>query len=61
MLAGGVAVVDRLDRPALIFLDATTLSDPLSADAAEPVLDVNRHIAVGVGAGGVIDRQRRLA
>ena len=61
VLAGGVAVVDRLDRAAVIFLDAAALLDPFDAGALEPLLDVDRRIVVGIDAGRIVDRQRRLA
>ena len=61
VLAGDVAVVDRLDRAAVVFLDAAALLDPFDARALQALLDVDRDIVVGVGAGGVVDRQRRLA
>ncbi len=61
MLAGDVAVVDRLDRAAVVFLDAAALLDPFDAGALEALLDLDGDVVVGVGAGGVVDRQRRLA
>ena len=61
MLAGDVAVVDRLDRPALVFLDAAALLDPFDARALEALLDVDGDIVVGIEAGRIVDRQRRLA
>ena len=61
MLAGDVAVIDRLDRAAVIFLDAAALLHPLDAGALEALLDVDRHVVVGVHAGRIVDRQRRLA
>src|SRR5690606_16391973 len=61
VLAGDVAVVDRLDRAAFIFLDAAALLHPGDARALETLLDVDGDVVVGVGAGGVVDRQRRLA
>ena len=42
VLAGDVAVVDRLDRAAVVFLDAAALLDPFDAGALQPVLDVDR-------------------
>ncbi len=60
VLARDVAVVDRLDRPAVVFLDAAALLHPFGARALEALLDVDRDIVVGVGAGGVVDRQVRL-
>ena len=61
VLAGDVAVIDRLDRAAVIFLDAAALLHPCDAGALETLLDVDRHIVVGIDAGRIVDRQRRLA
>ena len=61
MLAGRVAVIDRLDRPAVIFLDAAALLDPCDARALQPRLDVDRHIVVGVRPGRIVDPHRLLA
>ncbi len=61
MLAGDVAVVDRLDRPAVVLLDAAAFFHPLDAGAGEALLHVDRHVRIGIDAGGVVDRQRRLA
>ena len=61
VLAGDVAVVDRLDRPAFIFLDPAALLHPGDAVARKSLLHVDRHVRVGVGTRGVIDRQRWLA
>ena len=61
MLAGGVAVIDRLDRPAVIFLDAAALLHPCDARALETRLDVDRHIVVGIGPGRIVDPHRLLA
>ena len=61
MLAGGVAVVHGLDRAALIFLDAAALLHPFAAGARQALLQIKHHIGIGVGAGRVVDRKRRLA
>ena len=42
VLAGDVAVVDRLDRAAVVFLDAAALLHPFDARALQPLLDVDR-------------------
>ena len=46
---------------AVIFLDAAALLHPGDARARQALLDVDRHVRIGVGPGGVVDRQRRLA
>ncbi len=61
MLAGDVAVIDRLDRPPLILLDAAALAHPGGAGAGKPLLDVDGRVGIGIGPGGVVDRHRRLA
>src|SRR6202034_3884289 len=61
MLAGGVAVIDRLDRAALILFDSAALAHPVGARAGKALLDVDRGRVIGVGAGGIVDRERRLA
>jgi hypothetical protein len=60
MFAADVAVVDRLDRPAVILFDAAARLHPVEAGAGEAFLDVNRDVRIGIDAGGVVDRQRRL-
>ncbi len=59
MLAGDVAVVDRLDRAAFIFLDAAALAHPFDAGAGKPLLDVDSDIGIRIGAGRIVDRHRR--
>jgi hypothetical protein len=61
MLAADIAVVDRLDRPALIFLDAAALTHPFDPRARKPLLHVDDRVRIGIGPGRVVDRQRRLA
>ena len=61
MLAGDIAVVDRLDRAAVIFLDAAALLDPFDAGALEALLDVDRGVVVGIDAGRIVDPHRLLA
>ena len=61
VLAGGVAVVDRLDRAAFVFLDAAALLHPFDAGALEALLDVDDDVVVGVGTGGVVNGKRRFA
>ena len=41
VLASDVAVIDRLDRAAVIFLDAAALLHPCDAAALEPLLDID--------------------
>src|SRR4029077_15614876 len=60
VLAGDVAVIDRLDRPAVIFLDAAAFLDPCDARALQAALDVNRDIVVGVRPGRIVDPYRLL-
>jgi len=52
MLAAGIAVVDRPDRAAFVFLDATARLDPFDASALEPLLDVDRGVGLGVDTDG---------
>ena len=47
--AGDVAVIDRLDVAALIFLDAAALLDPFDARARQAGVDVDDDARVGVG------------
>jgi hypothetical protein len=61
MLAGDIAVVDGLDRAAVILLDAAALAHPCKALAGQAFFHVDRHIGIGIGPGGVIQRQWRLA
>ena len=61
MLAGDVAVVDRLDRAAVIFFDAAALANPSDARARKALLDVDRGVGLGIDAGGVVDPHRLLA
>ena len=61
MLAGDIAVVDRLDRAAVIFLDAAALLDPFDAGALEALLDVDHGVVVGIDAGRIVDPHRLLA
>ncbi len=61
VLAGDVAVVDRLDRTAVIFLDAAALLYPRDAGALQTLLDVDRDIVVGVDAGRIVDPHRLFA
>ena len=56
-----IAVVFRLDVAALIFLDAAALLHPGDARARKAGIDVDGDVGIGVGAGGVIDRQVGLA
>ena len=61
VLAADIAVVDRLDRAALIGLDPAALLHPGGAPARKALLDVDGRVGIGIGAGGVVDRNRRLA
>ena len=61
VLAGGIAVVLRLDVASGIGLDVAALGDPWSANARQALLDVDLGIGLGVGPGWVIDAERRLA
>ena len=61
VLAADIAVVDRLHRAAVILLDAAALLHPVEASARQAALDVDRRVRIGVRAGRVIDRDRRLA
>jgi len=61
MRSSNVAVVFRLDAASVIFLDAAAFFHPGGAMPCEAGIDVDRDIRIGVGAGGVIDRQVRLA
>src|SRR5262249_59739864 len=48
MFARDIAVVDRLDRTAFIFLDAAALFHPFDACALEALFDVDGDAVVGV-------------
>ncbi|CEG08972.1 hypothetical protein BN961_02393 [Afipia felis] len=61
VLGADIAVVLRLDLAALIFLDAAALLHPGHAGAGQTGVDVDQHVRVGVGAGGIVHRQVRLA
>src|SRR5215469_16959845 len=61
MRRADIAVVLGLDDAALIFLDAAALLDPGEAIARQTRIDVDGDVRVGVGAGGVVHRQVRLA
>ncbi len=61
MFSGDVAVVDRLDRAALVFLDATALLHPCGAGALQALLDVDGDIVVGIDAGRIVNPHRLLA
>src|SRR6516225_8598470 len=60
VLAADIAVVDGLDRTPLVVFDAAALAHPCGARARQPLLDVDRHVGIGIGAGGVVNRNRRL-
>ena len=55
-----VAVVDRLDDAAGIFLDATTRHDPGATRLGEALAHVDRDARVGVRACRIVDAHRRL-
>jgi len=57
---GGDTVVDRLDPPPGVGLDVAAAGDPGRADAWQPVLDIDGDRGVGVGTGGIVDRERRF-
>ena len=61
MGSADIAVVFRLDVAAFILLDAAALLHPLDARALQAGVDVDGDVRIGVGAGGVVDRQVRLA
>ena len=61
MRGADIAVVFRLDVAALVFLDAAALLHPGETVARQAGVDVDGHGRIGVGAGGVVDRQVRLA
>jgi hypothetical protein len=61
VLAGDVAIVDRLDRPAFILLHAAAFFHPFDARTLQALFHIGRHIRIGVRTRRVIDRQRRLA
>ena len=60
MLVADAAIVLRLDDAAFILLDAAALAHPLDPRARQPGIDVDRRIGIGVGAGRIVDRHRRL-
>jgi len=60
LAAGGEPVVDRLHAPPRVGLDIAARRDPLRAEARQALVDVDGDRRIGVGAGGVIHRQRRL-
>ncbi len=60
MLVADPAIVLRLDDAAVIRLDAAALAHPFDPRAREPGIDVDRRIGIGVGAGRIVDRHRRL-
>ena len=55
-----VAVVDRLDRPAVIFLDAAALEHPGAARARQALATSIATAGIGVGAGRVVDPHSRF-
>ena len=57
----GEAVVERLHAPAGVRLDVAAGADPGRTGARQPARDVDGDSGIGVGAGSVVDRQRRLA
>src|ERR1700730_15883403 len=61
MLAADIAVVLGRDGAAFILLDSAALAHPRAARTREALLDIDHHIGIGVGAGGVVNRQSRLA
>jgi hypothetical protein len=58
---GGQPIVERLHPPAGVALDVAPRSDPGGARARQPLVDVDGDVRVGIGAGRIVDRQRRLA
>jgi hypothetical protein len=60
VLAADIAVVHGLDRTPVVLLDPAAFAHPCGARAREPLLDVDGHIGIAVGAGGVVNRNRRL-
>ena len=61
MLAADVAVVDGLDRAAVILLDAAALLHPVQARAGKARLDVDRDVRIAVRTSGVVHGQSCLA
>ena len=62
MLAGDIAVVDRLDRAAVILLDAAALLAPIATRArVRPFSTSIAGVGLGIDAGGIIDPHRLLA
>src|SRR5262249_272131 len=59
-LAADITVVYGLDRTPLVVLDPAAFAHPCGARAREPLLDVDRHVGIGIGAGGVVNWNRRL-
>ena len=57
MLAADIAVVDRLDGPAFVLLDAAALLHPVDARAGEALLHVDGHVRIAVHARRIVDRQ----
>ena len=60
-VGAGEAVVLGLDGAAVILLDIATAGDPFAAERGEAGHDVDAGGRIGVGAGAIIDAQRRLA
>src|SRR5262249_46432005 len=61
MLASDIAVVNRLDLAAFVFLDPASLLNPFNTGPRQSLLDVDRHLRISVRTSGVVDRQWRLA
>jgi len=56
-----LAIVFRLDRAALVFLDIAARHDPFAAQLGQALGNVDLGGGIGVGTAGVIDPHRRFA
>ncbi len=59
--ACGKTVILRLDVPTLIGLDITARDDPVMTQTRQTLFDQDCMGMIGIRAGGIIDRHRRLA
>ena len=56
-----LTVILRLDFARVIFLYIAAFELPFAAQRGETLADIDLRIGIGVGAGGVVDADRRLA
>ncbi|MCY1244385.1 hypothetical protein D9M72_574560 [compost metagenome] len=60
-VAAGKTVVFRTDDAPLVGFHVAAPDDPVATESRQPRLDADLRIVGGIGAGGIVDGNRRLA